>query len=96
MRATFLTTLLLLLVTSAMAQTKPRHTTEKPPSPARQSDHYRGHPIFLDSLPKKKADRLRQILDQQDVTKQEIDDEVDSFVAKQSPEIQEKYAAFKR
>ncbi|KAI6193881.1 hypothetical protein M3Y96_01065700 [Aphelenchoides besseyi] len=78
---------------------EPESKTPSEPSSNGQHEIYRKHSLcgpFLDVLPKKKAEKLRSILDQEDTTKREIDKAVVQWINKQDEEIQEQYSSFKR
>lgn len=82
--------LVLLLVVSTIASAA---RTLPKPKPINQDEVYykEQHSLcgpFLDMLPKKSADRLRRILEQEDSTKGEIDDEVERWVAGQDSDVQ--------
>lgn len=83
--------LVLLLAVSTVASAA--RTLLPKPKPINQAEvyHKEQHSLcgpFLDMLPKKSADSLRRILEQEDSTKGEIDEEVERWVAGQDSDVQ--------
>jgi hypothetical protein len=76
---------------SIKGQPKPK-PVEKVSNPSELYDkqHSLSGPL-LDALPKKKADKLRRILEDDSLTKGEIDDEVEKWVSSQDPETRVGY-----
>lgn len=72
------------------AQPKPKPVVIEKPTATQHSELYqRQHSSFgpfIDSLPKKKSDRLRRILEQEDLSKHEIDNAIDKWISNQDPE----------
>ncbi|KAI6184582.1 hypothetical protein M3Y97_00611800 [Aphelenchoides bicaudatus] len=91
MRLFVLSTLFIVSTTAALPQPKPIVASAN-------AEVYQKQQCgpFLETLSKKNAERLRRILDQEDMSKKDIDNDVEQFVAGLDKEAQDRYASFKR